>query len=282
MQLPQSPRLVDEDLLNTNATRSRSPLQFFLLVFALSIPFLVIGGVTGLQLLPGVPIAALAIVCPVTAAIILVYRENKIAGVTALLRRAFDYKRIRAKIWYAPILLLMPGVSVLSYGVLRLMGVPLPAPQFAILETLGLLAGFFAGALAEELGWSGYAIDPLQDRWGALQASVLLGVVWAAWHILPLVQAHRPLAWIGWWCLGTIAMRVLMVWLYNNTGKSVFAVALFHAVSNLAWQSFPIHGSHWDPRVHGVIMALAAVVVIVVWGPRTLARYRKVTVLKAG
>jgi hypothetical protein len=37
-----------------------------------------------------------------------------------------------------------------------------------------------------------------------------------------------------------------MVWLYNNTRKSVFAVALFHAVSNVCWQSFPIHGSYFD------------------------------------
>jgi len=43
--------------------------------------------------------------CPVTAAVILVYRENKIAGVTALLKRSFDYNRIRAKVWYAPIVL---------------------------------------------------------------------------------------------------------------------------------------------------------------------------------
>jgi uncharacterized protein len=254
--------------------RSRSPLKFFLLVFALSIPFLVVGGVTGLQLLPCLPLAALAIVCPVTAAVICVYRENRSAGVTALLKRAFDYKRIRSKIWYAPILLLMPCVSVLSYGVMRAMGVPLPAPQFAILSTLGLLLGFFVGALAEELGWSGYAIDPMQDRWGALQASVLLGVVWAAWHIVPLLQAHRPPAWIGWWSLGTVAMRVLMVWLYNNSGKSVFAMALFHAMSNLAWQSFPIHGSYFDPRVHGVIMAFVAVVVTVVWGRTRFRRWR--------
>jgi uncharacterized protein len=52
--------------------------------------------------------------CPLLAALILVYRENKAAGVTELLMRSVDYKRIRAKIWYAPIALLMPGAMVLS------------------------------------------------------------------------------------------------------------------------------------------------------------------------
>ena len=65
-----------------------------------------------------------------------------------------------------------------------------------------------------------------------------------------------------------------MVWLYNNTGKSVFAVAVFHATINVTWQLFPIHGSYYDPRVNGVIMAIAAVVVVTVWGPRTLAGYK--------
>jgi membrane protease YdiL (CAAX protease family) len=56
---------------------------------------------------------------------------------------------------------------------------------------------FRATALSEELGWSGYALDPLQDRWGALQAGVLLGVAWAAWHVVPVIQARRALRWIG-------------------------------------------------------------------------------------
>jgi uncharacterized protein len=94
-------------------------------VFALSIPFWLIGAVTGLQLLPGLPVSSLMICGPLIAALILVYRENRTAGVTELLKRSFDYKRIRAKVWYAPIVLLMPGVMVLSYGLMRLMGSPL-------------------------------------------------------------------------------------------------------------------------------------------------------------
>ncbi len=211
-------------------------------------------------------------VCPVTAALILVYGENKSADVIALLKRSFDYQRIRSKVWYAPILLLMPGVTVLSYGLMRLMGAPVPTPQFPGLAAIAMFIAFFIAALGEELGWSGYITDPMQHRWGALQAGVLIGLVWAAWHFVPLVQAHRSPLWIAWWSLGTVTTRIVMVWLYNNTGKSVFGVALFHATINLCWQLFPIHGSYFDPRLNGVIMALIAAIVTVVWGPRTLSR----------
>jgi membrane protease YdiL (CAAX protease family) len=258
------------------ASQSRSPLKFFVLAFALSIPFLLIGAATGLELLPRLPIAAIMTVCPVTAALILVHRENGTAGMTALLRRSVDYKRIGAKVWYAPVLLLMPCTMALSYGLMRLMGVPLPAPTFPPLTALALFVLFFIAALGEELGWSGYALDPMQVRWGALQAGILLGLGWAAFHIVALVQAHRSPTWIAWWCLGTVATRVVMVWLYNNTGRSVFAAALFHATINVTWMLFPVQGSYFDPRVTGSIMAFVAAMVAVIWEPRTLTRNRAV------
>ncbi len=212
-------------------------------------------------------------VCPVTVALILVYGENKTAGVIALLKRSFDYDRIRSKVWYAPVLLLMPGVMILSYGLMRLMEVPLPTPRFPVLAALAIFLAFFIAALGEELGWSGYVTDPMQDRLGALRASIVLGLVWAAWHVVPLMQAHRSPAWIAWWSVGTVAARVVIVWLYNNTGKSVFAAALFHTTVNVTWQLFPIHGSFYDPRVTGLTMTCVATIVAIIWGPRTLARY---------
>ncbi len=252
-------------------------MVFFALVLALSVPFWVIGAVTGLQLLPGLPVAALAAVTPGLAALILCHRENGPAGAKALLTRAFDYKRIRASVWYAPTLLLMPVVMALSFGVMRLSGTPVPAPRIAVLPTLVLSAVFFVGALGEELGWSGYVIDPMQARWGALWASVMLGVFWAAYHYVGLAQAYRSVEWVAWWSLGTVAMRVVIVWLYNNTGRSVFAAALFHMMINLTWQLFPFDGSFYDPRITGVISALAAMIIVVIWGPRTLTRVRQGT-----
>jgi uncharacterized protein len=263
---------VEKEISRGAAWRRRSPLKFFLLVFGLTIPFWVIGAVTGLELLPGLPVAALAAFCPMIAAVMLVYQENRTAGVIALLKRAFDVQRVHAKIWYVPTLLLMPGVMILSYGALRLMGTPVPAPHLAVLSVLALFIAFFLSALGEELGWSGYMTDPMQQRWGALQASIVLGVVWAIWHFVALVQAHRSVEWIAWWSLGTVAARVIIVWLYNNTGRSVFVAALFHMMIDVTWQLFPIHGSFYDPRVTSLIMAGVAAIVVVVWGPRTLAR----------
>jgi len=254
------------------APRARSPLTYFALVYALSIPFWWIGAATGLQLVPGLPVAALMVLAPLGAALLLVYRENRSAGVVELLRRAFDYRRIRAQRWYVPAALLMPGLLLLAYGLMRLSGIPAPPSGVPALAALLMLLAFFIAGLSEELGWSGYAIDPLQQRWYALRASILVGVVWAVWHLVPLVQAHRAPAWIAWWCLFTVAIRILYVWLYNNTGKSVFAVALCHGMENFSSYVFPFSGATYDPRFTAPVAACAAVIVIALWGPRTLTR----------
>jgi len=255
-----------------HTSRTASPLTFFLLVVVLSLPFMLAGALTSVQIVPGVPISGLALVCPVTAAAILTYRERGSTGVKRLLARAFDVERVRAKLWYAPAVLLMPAIMVASYGAMRLMGQQLPTPQFSVAAILTLFAGFLIGGLAEELGWSGYATDPLQERYGALGAALMIGGVWAVWHYVALLEAHRSLAFIAWWSLGTVALRVIIVWLYNNTGRSVFVAALVHAMFNLAWQMFPINGSYYDPRVTGLITAVVAAVVVIVWRPRTLQR----------
>ncbi len=252
-------------------TRQRSPLLFVVLVFALSLPLWLLGARYRIQILPGLPLGAIMVVCPLAAALILVARERGRAGVIAHVARSFDCRRIERKVWYLPVVLLRPAIAVLSYGVMRVLGMPLPSPRLSLMTALVLFAIFFVSAWCEESGWSGYLIDPLQERWGALRASLILGLVWAVWHWVPLVQVGRAWDWIGWWTLGTVSTRVLHTWLYNNTGKSVFGAILFHTISNVSWQLFPNNGSHYDPRITGLLIAVVAALVILQWGPRTLA-----------
>jgi len=59
-----------------------------------------------------------------------------------------------------------------------------------------------------------------------------------------------------------------------NTGKSVFAAITFHAMSNVGVYLYPNQGSYYDPFITGVLIIAAAAVVVFLWGPRTLARFR--------
>lgn len=92
------------------------------------------------------------------------------------------------------------------------------------------------------------------------------------WHLVPLLLSNRFPSWIAWWCLYGVAARIFIVWLYNNTGQSVFGVAPFHSTMNLSWMLFPVDGSHFDMRLGGLLMAVTAVIVVAVWGPGTLIR----------
>jgi uncharacterized protein len=257
----------------TNASQGKLPLDFFGLVLVLMIPFWLFGG-NKLPIPMDLPVSALGFVTPLLVAVILSYRRGGSDGVKTLFRKVWEYPRNKSKVWYLPILLFNPVIMVLSYAVMRLAGLPLPDPQIPWFMTPVFFLLFFMAAIGEELGWMGYAFDPMQDRWGALKASLILGLAWGLFHLIPDIQNGHAANWILWQRLGTVATRVLIVWLYNNTGKSVLAAILFHAMSNVSWVLFPNYGSHYDPFITSMIIFLVAGIVIFAWGPKTLAHYR--------
>jgi hypothetical protein len=71
-----------------------------------------------------------------------------------------------------------------------------------------------------------------------------------------------------------VAARILYVWLYNNTGKSVFAAILVHAMHNVSTVLLPSYGWPYNPFLTFIILAGAAAIVSFLWGAKTLARYR--------
>ena len=234
---------------------------FLILVFVLSIPFWILGAIKPIQLLPGLPISALGVVVPALSALILVYKNERLSGLFQLLRRSFDFRRVKNKNWYLASVLINPAIAVLAYGLMRVVGKSIPNPTLSLLAIFPMFVLFFVSALGEEIGWTGYATEPLQRRLGIVIAGLLLGLFWAIWHFIPLVQAHRSVEWIAWWSLGTISLRMIMIWLYFHAGKSVFAAAVFHAMINVCWQLFPINGSYYDPRVFGLITLCFTVII---------------------
>jgi hypothetical protein len=248
------------------------------LVFVLAVPFFVLGALFGdawAKLIPiNLPLSAFIFVTPLTAAAILTAHEQGAAGVKALLKRAFDAGRIRDRRWLLVAVGLWPAIMVVEYGIMRWIGVPLPGYKLDAWLVPVLAAVFFTAGIFEEVGWTGFATDRLQERYSALQTALIIGVVWGLLHVTADLQGGQALDWIAWQRVGNLSRRVLTVWLYNNAGRSVFAVVLFHAVENLAVFTFPNYGSHYDPFLTLVITAVLAAIVVVLWGPQTLARYR--------
>lgn len=104
------------------------------------------------------------------------------------------------------------------------------------------LVVLFVGGGQEEFGWRGYALPRLQDRTDATVASVVIGVVWALWH-LPLVVLEsglypdRP---FGTYFVFVVAASVVFTWLYNETGGSIVLPMLMHAGINTAGGLVPV------------------------------------------
>jgi uncharacterized protein len=255
--------------MSSNATLEQFPWIFFALVFVLSVPLWIIGEVTR-QILPlGLPFGALMAFNPLIAAALLVFRREGRAGVVELLWKSVDPRCITAR-WLAIAIFLMPITLVLEYGFLRIAGAAIPEPSFSVSTTLLLCALFFVAAIGEEAGWQGYAAVLLQKQYTALTSGLIIGLVWAVWHAVPFLQADRSPSWIWWQCLTMLPARVIIVWLCNNTGRSVFIAVIFHIMMNLSEYMFPNYGSHYDPFLTFVILAAVAATIIVFWGPQKL------------
>jgi len=265
--------------MNTNTLKNRSLLNFSLLEFVLSIPFWTLNALAGAGVIPNLQMLnATWSLTPMMAAVILIYRADGKAGVKALFMRCFDYKRIKSTIWYLPVLLLEPFIVFVQYGLAPLKGMPAPAPQFTWLVPLAYI-GFFIGVFAEELGWTGYALDPMQERWGALKSGIVLGIMWATFHAPVWVLVGASFYWAFWQFIYVVATRILFVWLYNNTGKSLFAIALVHPGMGIYWYLWPVSAnlgipSFYDPRNLALTAIVLAAIVTYLWGAKTLAQNR--------
>jgi len=247
------------------------------LEFVLSIPFWGINALANAGLIPNLQILnATWSLTPMMAASILVYRENKAKGIADLFKRCLDYKRIKSKVWYLPIFLLYPFIVFVQYGLALLSGLSVPFPFFPPWLPLVFIAEFF-GVFGEELGWTGYALDTMQEqeKWGAFKSASTVGIMWASFHAPVGALLGQSLYWVAWQWIYVVASRVLFVWIYNNAGKSLFAMGLLHPGFGVYWYLWPVSADlgipfFYNPRNLALTtILLAAIIVVFLWKPRT-------------
>ncbi|MEM3357083.1 MAG: CPBP family intramembrane glutamic endopeptidase [Candidatus Bathyarchaeia archaeon] len=213
---------------------------------------------------------------PLVSAFSLTYLNEGKEGVKNLLKRGIDYKF--GKKWFIVIFFLFP---IITGGALLLAIVSGEAtPEFPVLSNPVLIAigfvyiFFLGGPFQEEWGWRGYALDRLQARWNALASSLILGLIWGAWH-LPLffisgtIQSQTPI-W-GFMIL-IVCGTILFTWVYNNTGGSILAAMLFHTMNNLSFFIFPTLETTLGGLYLLILNIAFVIAVLTVWGPKTLVR----------
>jgi membrane protease YdiL (CAAX protease family) len=92
-------------------------------------------------------------------------------------------------------------------------------PVYFLITMLG-------GPLGEEFGWRGFALPNLQRKWGPVVASIIIGIVWALWHLPQFFQpdtfhAQMGLAFLPVYVAAEIGLAIIITWVYNKTGGSL-------------------------------------------------------------
>jgi CAAX protease family protein len=226
--------------------RRHPVLSFYLLTFAISWGGFLLVGSPGLlsgtdwQTDPLFPVAIMVLLAgPAVAGLTLTGVVSGRAGYRDLLVRLGRW-RVGAR-WYAVALLSAPLLMMATLAILSLFSAEfLPGFVTASERVTPLLLGLVfgpLGALVEELGWTGFATPRLRLRHSVLATGLLMGILWAAWHLLQgswtASAAAGPVppalfVTVGFLTSYLLPYRVLMVWVYDRTNSLLLAV-LMHA-----------------------------------------------------
>lgn len=179
------------------------------------------------------PLFLLGVFVPALVAIAFTARAEGRAGVAALVGRIGRWDvgarwYLFAAVYLAAVKLAVALVHRLATGAWPRFGdTPWPLMALALLVSTWVQAG-------EELGWRGFALPRLAALVGLAPASVLLGVVWAAWHLPHFARPESDLYGqsLTVYALQVTAISVAMAWLFWRTGGSLLPVMLFHAAVN--------------------------------------------------
>lgn len=204
---------------------------------------------------------------PSVAAVVLAGWQSGRQGIRALLIQGWRWRLGR---WYWVVLGLSPLILLLALTLYHAMGGAVSHPfrvnHFRVNHWMLVPVSFglnlvLGGPLGEESGWRGFLLPLLQMRFNAVWASVIVGIVWAFWH-LPLflipgqLQQQLP---FGLFLLNTAALSILFTWIFNQTGGSVWSAILLHTSVNYWSGVMPIL-----PQMAGSVQPFA-IAVLLIW-----------------
>lgn len=178
---------------------------------------------------------------PFIAAFFLKWRDGGVGEMLAFASRALRFRIGLPYLLGALFLLPLLGAAA-TWIYSKVGGPPFAfATSMSHLPMLFVTLFFLGGSVGEEFGWA-YATDIMVTRWRPLLAMLLLGSIWAVWH-LPLFfiagtsQSHLPFAAFF---IGVVSMRVMYAWAYEGSRKSILATLLFHTAGNMTFNLYAL------------------------------------------
>lgn len=209
---------------------------------------------------------------PSVAAFLLLYIYGRPAERQDLWRRIYEVERLRPR-WLAAVVLLYPALTALAVAIDWSLGGSLPdvgtltslfRDPVLLLGSIGFV--FLFGPLPEEPGWRGYALDRLLLLRGALGASIIIGILWAIWHLPAFFvpdtyQSGIGMGTLAFWlfCLTAVLSSIVMTWVCLHNDGSVFSAMLFHVAINFTRGMVPV--SDRTELIRTSLLGLLAVVI---------------------
>jgi uncharacterized protein len=284
-RFPFTRRAAGTDLGRSPGPRPvREVLLFFVLTYAATWTLFITAGLISEDLSSvRLPLLLLGSFAPSVLAVLLTARAGGRPAVRELLGRLLRW-RVKVR-WYVFAVCYLAAVKLVVAVLHRVVVGSWPRfggqAWYAVLVAI-VVAGILGGPLGEEIGWRGYALPRLTQHFGAAVASVLLGVVWACWH-LPLFflsgldeygdQFGQSLPT---YLLQVTALSVAITWLVGNAKGSLLLAVLMHSAINQTKDIVPsrVPGAHNMWALSTSTDAWLTVAVLWVCGAFFLSRMR--------
>lgn len=214
--------------------RENPLLAYFGIVFALSWVLWFGASVTE-AVLPRSVLTYVGIFMPGIVALVLTYYRSGADRTRSLLARLVKFD-VAAK-WFVFALFFMAAVKVLVAAITRVATGAWPvfgSESVPLMFLAAIGSTLIGGQVGEELGWRGYALPRLSRPFGLGIASIVLGILWAVWH-LPLffiLDGDKVGQSFPFYLIQVVAISIALAWIYMKTGGSLLITMLLHASIN--------------------------------------------------
>ena len=208
---------------------------------------------------PLMPLVAIGAISPMLAALIISRFER--AGWRSVFRPLRNWRANPA--WYALALCLPGAILLIGMATLQLVSGRGAGPWIYPPSNAQAITGMIIVSLGEEIGWRGFALPRLQRRYGSLKASLILGVLWAIWHVPVFLLAGISslttfLLMIPFFTAGSI----VFTWLYNKTPAGLLLAILAHMGAHLNNSHQPLPGNVTPLIVHTIAFSIVALALV--------------------